>query len=344
MKILVTGGSGFVGSRLIPKLLGQGHSVTCYDIRVNQAFADFTVNADVRDRVALHEASRGVDAIIHLAAAHRDDVKPVSLYQSVNVGGAQNVVQAAADNGVSTIIFTSTVALYGLDKENSRETDTPDPFNEYGRSKWEAEEVFRAWHTQGKTLSEGDATKESARKLLIVRPCVIFGEGNRGNVYTLAKQLSSGMFMTVGDGQNHKSMAYVGNVVEFLAQRLVDVQGYELYNYADKPDLSTQELVSILRKALNKHTGQSLHIPLELGMLGGKVFDVLAAIIRKPLPISSVRIKKFAASTVVNADALEALGFQRPYTLAEGLQRTINAEFGKGRGVPMLSASGGGSQ
>lgn len=317
MRIVVAGGSGFVGSRLIPRLRKAGHEVTVFDLVVNPPLADITVQGDVRDAAGYAAACAGADAIVNLAAAHRDDVKPVSLYQETNVDGATNTVAAAVEHGIETILFTSSVAVYGLDEGESVETDTPHPFNEYGRTKWEAEGVYRAWQEV-----------DSARRLVTVRPCVIFGEGNRGNVYTLAKQLKSGFFLTVGDGTNRKSMAYVGNVAEYLARRLESADGPELVNYADKPDLTTNQLVGVLRAAFGKHRGQSVHVPLGLGIAGGRVFDGAAAVLRRPLPISSVRIRKFAASTVVNTDLLESSGWERPFTIEEGLTRTVRHEFG----------------
>lgn len=316
MKVLVAGGSGFVGSNLTPALEARGHEVVIYDLVVNPRFTAQTVQGDVRDADAYTAAAKGADVIVNLAAAHRDDVRPIELYQTTNVDGATNTMAAARANGIERIVFTSSVAVYGLDAGESKETDTPKPFNEYGRTKLAAEEIYRAWQR------EEDST------LSIVRPCVIFGEGNRGNVYTLAKQVSTGRFLTVGHGNNRKSMAYVGNVVAWLATQIESASGYSLLNYADKPDLTTNELVHVLRDALGKHTGQNLRVPLWIGMAGGKVFDVLAWVLRRPLPISSVRIKKFAASTVVDASKLEATGFERPYTIQEGLRRTVRAEFG----------------
>lgn len=316
MKVLVAGGSGFIGSRLVPHLVEHGHEVVIYDLVVNPVNASITVAGDVRDAESYTAVAAGCDAIINLAAVHRDDVRPLDLYQTTNVDGATNTVTAAVANGIERILFTSTVAVYGLDEGQSTETDVPHPFNEYGRTKLAAEEIYRAWQ------SERDTT------LTIVRPCVIFGEGNRGNVYTLAKQLSTGRFLSVGDGTNRKSMAYVGNVVAWLTEQLENASGYALFNYADKPDLTTNELVGVLRDALDQHHGQSIHLPLWLGLAGGKVFDLLARVTKRQLPISSVRIRKFAASTVADTTTLEATGFQRPFTLREGLRRTVRAEFG----------------
>lgn len=187
-------------------------------------------------------------------------------------------------NGVKNIIFTSSVAVYGLNKHNPDENHPHDPFNHYGKSKWQAEEVLREWYNKAPT----------ERSLTIIRPTVIFGERNRGNVYNLLKQIAGGKFMMVGAGTNYKSMAYVGNIVEFIKYKLKNVAaGYEVYNYVDKPDLNMNQLVAEVEQSLNKKI-PSVHLPYPLGMLGGYCFDILSKITGKKYAVSSVRVKNSA--------------------------------------------------
>ena len=131
----------------------------------------------------------------------------------------------------------------------------------------------------------------------------------------------------VGKGNNKKSMAYVGNVVSFV-KFLIDNKdtGYNIYNYIDKPDFTTNELVLLVEKVMNKHIPNT-HFPYWLGMAGGYVFDLISFITRKNLTISSVRVKKFCATTEFDASKMLASGFKAPYTLSEGLSRTLQYEF-----------------
>ncbi|MEV8253428.1 NAD-dependent epimerase/dehydratase family protein [Rhodoglobus sp. NPDC076762] len=316
MKILVVGGSGFIGTRLLETLQAHGHEFTNFDRHLSAQYPQQSITGDVRSAEELTAASVGHDAIINLAAEHRDDVSPLSLYTEVNVGGAHAVVAAAEANGIQRIIFTSTVAIYGLDKNNAAEDSVPEPFNEYGRTKLAAEGIFSAW-----------AAADTTRSLAIVRPSVVFGEGNRGNVYNLAKQVAVGRFIMVGKGENRKSMAYVGNIVGYLASRLDAPAGIEIRNFADKPDLSTHELIAILREEMNVRAGGSLRLPLPLGIAAGSVFDLAAKITRRTFPISAVRIRKFAADTTVNTDRLRDSGYTATYTLHDALKRTLASEF-----------------
>jgi nucleoside-diphosphate-sugar epimerase len=316
MRVLVIGGSGFIGTRLLDTLVERGHDVTNFDRRVSDRFPERTVVGDVRSGDEVAAAADGHDAVVNLAAEHRDDVTPLSLYTEVNVGGAAALVTAAERTGIQRIVFTSTVALYGLDKNDAAEDSEPDPFNEYGRSKLAAEQVLRTW-----------AEADPARSLTIVRPSVVFGEGNRGNVYNLARQVHARRFLMVGKGDNRKSMSYVGNIVGFLADALDSGPGTTTVNYADKPDLTTQELLAVLNDAMDLPRSGGVRLPLWLGLVGGHVFDAAAKITRRTFPISAIRIRKFVSDTTVNTDRLARTGYTPPVPLDEAIRRTIEAEF-----------------
>jgi nucleoside-diphosphate-sugar epimerase len=131
----------------------------------------------------------------------------------------------------------------------------------------------------------------------------------------------------VGNGRNKKSMAYVGNVASFLEFAVAWHGSSETVNYINKPDFDMNSLVLLCRKTLGKKGQANLKIPVWAGLLAGYFFDLLAILLRKNLPVSSIRIKKFTADTVFGAPKIETLGFSAPYTLAEGLERTLNYEF-----------------
>jgi nucleoside-diphosphate-sugar epimerase len=317
MKLFLFGASGFVGTRLLT-LLKQpsAFQLQNLDKQPSKFHPEITTIVNVLDKDKIIELLKDTDVVVLLAAEHRDDVTPVSLSYDVNVGGMKNTLEAMEANGVKRIVFTSSVAVYGLNKDNPNEEHSADPFNHYGKSKWQAEQVLQEWYQTHPDWN-----------INIVRPAVIFGERNRGNVYNLLKQIASGKFLMVGDGNNKKSMAYVGNVVAFI-KYLIEKQttGYNIYNYVDKPDFTTNELVAHVSKVLNKHI-PTTHFPLWLGMLGGYCFDALSFLARKKLTVSSVRVKKFCATTQFDATKIASTDFKAPYTLAEGLARTLEFEF-----------------
>ena len=308
MKIAITGGSGFIGTRLIDKLQRDGHECVIIDIAHQQP-------VNILDQDKLNEACKGCEVIYHLAAEHRDDIFPRSKYYQVNGQGTKNVIEAAKVNGINQIIFTSTVAVYGMNKGTPDETAPTDPFNDYGKSKLEAENYLKAW-----------VDENNLHVATIVRPVVVFGETNRGNVHTLINQIAKKRFVMIGNGYNKKSMAYVGNVAAFLKFCLDEKPGLTIYNYADKPDFETNELIDVIYRHLGM-TKPSVSIPYSVGMGIGFVFDGLARVSGKNFPISSVRVQKFCADTSFNADKCQKAGFMALYTLSEGVERMIAHDF-----------------
>ena len=313
-KITVIGGSGFVGTNLCRQLSLKQQDFEIIDLRLSNQFPEKCKIADVRDVETLRKTITG-DVVVNLAAVHRDDVRDKSEYQSTNVDGAENVALVCEEKGIKKIVFTSTVAVYGFAEPGTDEAGKINPFNEYGRTKFEAEERLRRWQNL------------SGNSLLIVRPTVIFGEGNRGNVYNLFKQIASGKFLMVGHGENKKSMAYIGNIVAFLETCIATDREYGIFNYVDTPDLTMNELVSQVRHTLKGKNGVGLRLPYWLGMLLGYVADGIAKLTGKNLPVSSVRVKKFASSTEFRSAKHTLEGFEPPFEMADGMVRTLHSEF-----------------
>ena len=207
MKAVVIGGSGFIGTRLCDRLANEQVPFLIVDKKQSLSYPSYTKLGDVRSLEKLREVVPESNFIINLAAEHRDDVKPKSLYDEVNVGGAKNISQVAREKGINTMVFTSSVAVYGFAPVGTGESGELCPFHDYGRTKMEAETVYKDWQKEDR----------EHRTLVVVRPTVVFGERNRGNVYNLLKQITSGRFAMVGKGDNIKSMAYVENVAAFSA-------------------------------------------------------------------------------------------------------------------------------
>lgn len=317
MKITMIGASGFVGTRLI-KLLNKsnGYNLKNVDILQSHFYPQITSIGDVRIQESMDKELDNTDCVILLAAQHRDDISPTSLYYDTNVEGLKTTLKAMEKNGIKRIVFFSSVAVYGLNKIDPNEEHEKDPFNHYGKSKWIAEQILEEWY---KTHPDWNIN--------IIRPTVIFGERNRGNVYNLLRQIASGRFLMIGNGNNKKSMAYVGNIVAFVKYMIDDIQtGYNIFNYIDKKDFTMNELTSHIGVVLKKKT-PIIHIPYFIGIIGGYCFDILAFITREKLSISSIRIKKFCATTQYSATKVQNTKFKAPYTLGEGLARTLEFEF-----------------
>lgn len=315
-RVSVVGGSGFIGTNLCRILAEQKISFEIIDLKVSKMFPERTKIADIRNKDQLRETITG-NVVVNLAAVHTDDISDPNSYFSTNVVGTRNIAEICNEKGIEKIVFTSTVAVYGFATAGTDEDGSIRPFNDYGRTKWQAEEVLNAWYR--------DAPRE--KSLLIIRPTVVFGEGNRGNVYNLLKQISSGRFLMVGNGQNRKSMAYVGNVAAFLEACIHTQTKRGIFNYVDTPDTDMNALVALVRGKLADKNGVGPRLPRWLGIAIGRMFDLGARLCGRKFPISAIRVVKFTAESSFASAKHELDGFKPPFTLKEGLERTLRSEF-----------------
>ncbi len=364
MIVTIIGGSGFVGTRLTKRLVESGHTVRIADKRKSFAYPELWTRCDVRNAPcetnefkasltdeatapgaddaarkaqpmhSLLEVLKGCEVVINLSAEHRDDVTPRSLYDDVNVKGSENVLSACTELGIHKVIFTSSVAVYGFAPVGTDETGEINYFNDYGRTKYLAERKCREW-----------LEKDSSNCAVIIRPTVIFGEQNRGNVYNLLRQIANGRFPMVGKGTNRKSMNYVENVAAFIQYCVErDFEGYEfsqgnsaseragsrreyLYNYCDEPAYDMNHLVLDCYKALGKPKTRLFHFPFWIAYFGGLCFDFLSFITRKKFAVSAIRVRKFCQDTYFVGTNIKETDFVPPVSLEEGLRRTIDYEF-----------------
>lgn len=334
MNVLITGGSGFIGRYFVEALQaapagGAGaNSVTILDLVKPEwpiGAARF-IQGDVRDPDLLARAVPGHDAILHLAAAHHDFGIEKDTYFSVNEHGTKLLCDAADAAGVRNICFYSTVAVYGTAPEPHFEDAAKAPASPYGASKLAGERVLREWTDKG-----------GGRRTLVIRPTVTFGPRNFANMYTLIRQIASGKFLRVGPGVNIKSLSYVENIVAatiFLWHRPVaDASGFDVYNYIDKPDLTSGQIAAAIYKALGKKP-LPVTLPLGLAMLAALPFDLAIKLTGKNLPISSARIKKLASTqTKFEADKVLQAGFKPPVNLTTGIERMVRWYMAEGKNI-----------
>ena len=313
-KITIVGGSGFVGTNLCQKLAARQQEFEIIDLKMSNQFPEKCKIGDVRNLESLRKTISG-NIVVNLAAVHRDDIHDKTEYKRTNVDGAENIAVVCEEKEIKKIIFTSSVAVYGFAAPGTDENGEIVPFNEYGKTKFDAEQKLRLWHSKG------------ANSLLIVRPTVIFGEGNRGNVYNLFNQIASGQFIMIGNGNNKKSMAYIQNVVAFLEKCITTNQKYGVYNYVDAPDLTMNELVGLVRFILKGKNSVGFRLPYWLGMTLGKMADVVSALTGQKLPVSSIRVRKFTSFTEFKSRKNALDEFEAPFTLSQGIKRTMQSEF-----------------
>lgn len=313
----VIGGSGFLGRAVMRQLAAKGERAVNIDLVPPPDGADDRFRlADITLAETLPPVLDDAHCVLLLAAEWRDNVRPVSRYREVNVDGVANVISACRQLGVRHLVFVSSCSVYGPTPGEVDEDFAGRPLNAYGRSKAEGEMLLRAW-----------ASEDPDVKLVMVRPTVIFGPGNKGNVWNLARQVVEGPFLIIGNGQNRKSMAFVENVAAFLLYVRDLGRGIHIFNYADKPDMSMNELVAFIRAEAGLPPRTDLRLPRNLALAAGRVFDLASSILGRDFGITSERVFKFCANTQYSADRARATGFVPPFSLEEGLRQMLRAEF-----------------
>jgi len=313
VNIVLTGGSGFIGTHLARLLIELGHDIVLADLERSHTWPERWQRADVRNADDLRRTLVGTDLVIHLAAEHADDVQPVSRYWATNVEGMRALLGAMNEIGVHRLVHFSSVSVYGPG-EDERSPEPLHPEHDYGRSKWAAEQLARAWQEQA----------PGVRALRILRPAVVYGTGHRGNMRRLMAALDTRWPLMIGDGSQHKSICFVGNLVAATLFDLAESPGVVIHNVVDAPDVDMATLVSTIRQALGRSSGRTLHIPKSWAMALGHLADAAARVLPWRPSIGAERIRKFCTGTRFSADRLSASGFKAPYTHIEGLIATVD--------------------
>ena len=310
--ILITGGSGFIGSHFHDFL--PNNEIINLDIN-EPAFNQQSkfIKGDIRKISDVRRAIDGnnIKTIISLAAKHHDFGIGHDEYFDTNEDGTRVLCQVAGEFDISEIIFYSSVAVYGISDQVSSEEMIPKPDSPYGASKLAGEKVLYEW-----------AEQDPKRKVLVIRPTLVFGSNNRANMFNLIRQIDSGYYFHLGKADNIKSLAYVENLVGctlYLKDKIKS--GFTLYNYADEPQLTTREIATTIAEYLGKKI--RLTLPRWLGIMLGLPFDAFIKLTGKNFPISSSRIKKLGTSTHHSAKKVFSLGFTPKFSVKDGLKRMV---------------------
>ena len=307
MKYILIGGSGFIGQHF-KSLLAQ-NIVLNLDIDSginNSEFEYCDINQKIKVDISKYESI----SVIHLAAVHFDFQ---SNYYETNVKGTSNVLDwIDKNNNIVNYVFFSSVATYGDSLNGKDESSVQEPYNDYGKSKLEAEKLIINWKKTNSKI-----------KTIIVRPAVVFGEYNFGNVFNLINQINSGIFAIIGNGKNIKSIAYAPNLVESVLFSIINIKDdLFIYNYSDYPQKNIKDQSFLISRMCGKN--KPFKIPLVFTKLVTLPVDFLEQIIGKDLKINSMRVKKFTVSTNFKSDLIRRRGFKQPYSVSESIKNTVH--------------------
>ncbi len=309
---VVFGGHGFIGSHLARSLIQSGDysRVVCADIAAEPRFRTQGVeyvHCDVRNEIP-SDLAPGVSEIYNLAAVHVTPGHEDWEYYWTNVLGATRVCDYASRAGVNTVVFTSSISVYGPSEEPLTEDSPLHPESAYGRSKYCAENIHRLWRDEA----------PAERHLIIARPSVIFGYTERGNFTRLAKLLKSGLFFYSGRKDTIKACGYVKDLVGTFAYFVAKNVSEITYNFAYTERLTIEDICKSFQSAIGYGSPKGV-IPIKLIMLGGLAFEILNLIGLKT-SINRARVMKLFRSTNIIPKRLDASGYIRKYPFAEALR------------------------
>lgn len=311
MKVLITGIHGFVGSNLVDALLDQ-HTIYGLDI-VSPEKAGVAKTYGWQEL----EQIKSLDTIIHLAGkAH--DTKNTSAekeYLDINVGLTKTIFDYFLKSDATKFIFFSSVKAI-TDKvtgEYLSEDEIPNPQTPYGKSKLEAEKYIL-------NQSSVPGLPSSNKKIYILRPCMIHGSGNKGNLNLLFKLAQRGLPWPLGAFENQRSFASIDNlsyVIKHILEKNIEPG---IYQVTDDQALSTNRLIELISESQNKK-------PL-IWKINKKIIESFA----KSgdflhLPLNTERLKKLTESYIVsNAKLKKALGVEKmPVSAEEGMRKTLSS-------------------
>lgn len=324
-RVIIFGGSGYIGGFLANYLVDQdvAEMIVLADISPprkevwSEKLTDFEVSGklifekiDVRNPICLHDFCP--DVIFNFAAIHREPGHQDHEYFRTNISGAENVVRFAEETGCKTIVFTSSIAPYGHAEVARDEGSQVVPYSPYGSSKLVAEKIHQGWQQ-----------KSSDNKLVIVRPGVIFGPYEDGNVPRLKNALKKNAFCYVGNRDVQKAGGYVKELVGTMLWTLELMQRTNtnsvLYNFSFEAPPTLEQYVTAVSKVLGvKRFVPNVPYFLVLGV--ARVVHVIAGIFGINHPAHPERIKKLRVNNIIIPKFLKNNGYQFKYSLEESLE------------------------
>jgi GlcNAc-P-P-Und epimerase len=324
---IIFGGTGFIGSHLARFLLSENLARSIYLVDIEapdkplwsastrqelQSDRVHYIPLDVRSPLIHGSLPESADLVFNFAAIHREPGHEPLEYFETNLSGAENVCQWAESVGCNRIVFTSSISPYGPTEKEKDETSTPVPATAYGGSKLAAEKIHLAWQRGG-----------TDRKLVIVRPGVVFGPGEGGNVTRLVRSVIKNYFFYAGNENTRKAGGYVKElcnamwwVLEWQNKHQKDVT---LFNFSANPTPTLEEYV----KAVCKTAGiqrSPLKVPYSLLLGASYPISQLANALGLKQPIDPVRIRKLIRSNNIMPGFLRSEGYPYQYTLEQALQ------------------------
>ncbi len=318
MKILITGGTGFIGSRLALRCLAEGHAVrvlgqvntdaeAANHEQIREAGAEISLGS-VTDAKRVAAACEGVDTVFHLAATQHEMNVPDRRFHEVNVDGTRTVLEASAQRGVGRFVHGSTIGVYGRPNGTLSEESPCSPDNIYGVTKLAGEQLVLSY--------------ESRLPVVVIRIPEVYGPGDR-RLLKLFRSIDKKLFFMIGKGTNLHHVIYIDDLIDGLlaAARAGNVVG-EVILLAGNEPVSTKHMVSTIAEALGRRPPR-FTAPLSAFVVAAVAMELTLRPLGIQPPLHRRRLDFFRKSfTLSAAKAGNLMAFEPRVAFAEGAQRT----------------------
>jgi nucleoside-diphosphate-sugar epimerase len=323
MVVLITGATGFIGGHLVPRLLGKGLEVHCLVRSLEKAeclpFKDDVrfIVGDITDPASLRNLDKDFDYVIHLAAMGHVSASSEASYKQfvkINEQGTKNLIDALRGSFTLKrfIHFSSTAAMGPIGLPVLSEADLPNPVTPYQKSKYRSEQ-----------MSMG-AYEQNGFPTVIIRPCMVYGPGGKGEFLKFCRLMKAGVFPKVGLGQNLTPIVHVKDVVEATVLSLFNGQPGNVYIIASEQSYPMDDIRKYVMKALNIRRPY-IYVPLWAALLSVGLLEGVFQLLGKP-PVAT---RQNLRSTTTNrtfdiSKAKKELHYEPRMYLEEGICDTVD--------------------
>ncbi len=310
MKILITGGTGFLGTCLAKKLLLAGHSVIVYSRHKSESIKKMgakQVTGDINDKNKLNCALKSIDTVYHLAA-NLDESNP-KMYKQ-NIETTKNVISACKKNKIKHLIFTSSIGVLGYTKRPATEDMPYNPTTVYEKSKAECEKLIKA----------------SGLSYTIARITIIYGPNKFWNqIFSAAKK----GYPVIGNGNNNWHLVYIDDVVDALSLMLKDKAENQIYHIADNDPHTYLETYKIISETIGAPVPKK-HIPVLLIKAMALLHETKCKILKQKPNVTKMTssIDRLIRNRTVSIEkAKKELGYNPRYDLKRGMKKTYDCLY-----------------
>jgi len=317
MKILITGGKGFLGSHLVSRLTSNGENVRVFAHKKQKTnlknFSDDNVIwGDIRDQKAVEKAMDGVDKVIHLVSNFRKGGSDKKEAYSINVKGTENILHAAFKHKIKQLIHCSTIGVHGDVRSIPADEETAfNPCDLYQETKLVAER--RVW----------EFYKKTGIPVTVIRPISMFGPGDL-RMLKLFRMIKKQRFVIIGHGEALFQLAYIDDVVQGFISCLENNKAIgEVFIIGGDKYLPLKELFQLIASEF-KVPPPKIKLPLTPVLWLASLCELICAPLKIEPPLHRRRVSFFQNNRAFSVEkAKRLLNYEPQVSFKEGLQRTI---------------------